>query len=43
MILERGTVVYEGASAELAGDRATLEQYLGIAATPGAGRGARRH
>ena len=43
VILERGCVVYGGDSAALAGDRATLEQYLGVAATAGAGRGARRH
>jgi branched-chain amino acid transport system ATP-binding protein len=43
VILERGTVVYEGDSASLKNDRATLEQYLGVTATAGAGRGARRH
>ena len=29
-ILERGSVVYEGASADLAVDRAVLESYLGV-------------
>jgi branched-chain amino acid transport system ATP-binding protein len=43
IILERGTVVYEGESAALKSDRATLEQYLGVTATAGGGRGARRH
>jgi branched-chain amino acid transport system ATP-binding protein len=43
VILERGTVVYEGDSASLKHDRATLEHYLGVTATAGAGRGARRH
>jgi branched-chain amino acid transport system ATP-binding protein len=32
-IIERGAVVYEGASAALAADRATLESRLGVAAT----------
>jgi branched-chain amino acid transport system ATP-binding protein len=31
-ILERGSVVYEGASADLAADRAVLEGYLGVTA-----------
>ncbi|MCC6778417.1 MAG: ABC transporter ATP-binding protein [Hyphomicrobiales bacterium] len=31
-ILERGTVIHEGASADLAADRAKLEHYLGVAA-----------
>src|SRR2546421_3642459 len=31
-ILERGAVVYEGASADLAADRARLESYLGVTA-----------
>jgi len=31
-ILERGSIVYEGASAELAADRATLESHLGVTA-----------
>jgi branched-chain amino acid transport system ATP-binding protein len=31
-VLERGTVVYEGASAELLADRAVLEGYLGVTA-----------
>ena len=43
VILERGMVVYEGDSAALKADRATLEHYLGVTATAGAGRGARRH
>jgi branched-chain amino acid transport system ATP-binding protein len=43
VILERGSVVYEGDSASLRADRATLEQYLGVTATVGAGRGARKH
>jgi branched-chain amino acid transport system ATP-binding protein len=42
-ILERGAVVYEGASAELAADRAVLESYLGVTAA-GTRRGSRaRH
>ena len=40
-ILERGAVVYEGASAELAADRAVLESYLGVTAA-GTRRGGRR-
>jgi branched-chain amino acid transport system ATP-binding protein len=43
VILERGGIVYEGDSAALKGDRATLERYIGVAATVGAGRGARKH
>jgi len=43
VILERGMVVYEGDSAALKADRATLEHYLGVTATAGAGRGARKH
>jgi branched-chain amino acid transport system ATP-binding protein len=39
VILERGAIVYEGASAALKADRATLEQHLGVTATAGAGRG----
>ena len=31
-IIERGAVVHEGSSAELAGDRAVLEAYLGVTA-----------
>src|SRR5215510_5106606 len=31
-IIERGAVVYEGASADLAADRAVLESYLGVTA-----------
>jgi ABC-type branched-subunit amino acid transport system ATPase component len=31
-VLERGSVVYEGASAELLADRAVLEGYLGVTA-----------
>jgi branched-chain amino acid transport system ATP-binding protein len=40
-ILERGSVVYEGTSAELAADRSVLEGYLGVTAagTRRAGRG----
>jgi branched-chain amino acid transport system ATP-binding protein len=42
-ILERGTVVYDGSSAALAGDRAVLEGYLGVTAA-GRGRGGKaRH
>jgi branched-chain amino acid transport system ATP-binding protein len=33
-IIERGTVVHEGASAALAADRARLERHLGVAAAP---------
>src|SRR5262249_642559 len=43
IILERGMVVHESDSASLKNDRATLEQYLGVTATQGAGRGAKRH
>jgi branched-chain amino acid transport system ATP-binding protein len=43
VILERGMVVYEGDSAALKADRATLEHYLGVTATAGAGRAARKH
>jgi branched-chain amino acid transport system ATP-binding protein len=39
-ILERGAVVYEGASAELAADRAVLESHLGVTAA-GPRRGGR--
>jgi branched-chain amino acid transport system ATP-binding protein len=43
VILERGAVVYEGASRDLAGDRAKLEHHLGVAAD-GPRRGAKaRH
>ena len=38
-ILERGTVVYEGASADLAADRAVLESYLGVTAAGSRRRG----
>jgi len=42
-IIERGAVVYEGASADLAADRAVLESHLGVTAA-GTRRGARpRH
>jgi branched-chain amino acid transport system ATP-binding protein len=41
-ILERGTVVYEGASADLAADRAVLESYLGVTAV-GPRRGKAKH
>jgi branched-chain amino acid transport system ATP-binding protein len=43
VILERGTVVHEGESAALKADRTTLERYLGVTATAGSGRAARRH
>jgi branched-chain amino acid transport system ATP-binding protein len=43
VILERGTIVHEGDSAALKADRTTLEHYLGVAATAGSGRAARRH
>jgi branched-chain amino acid transport system ATP-binding protein len=43
VILERGTVVHEGDSAGLKADRTTLERYLGVTATAGSGRAARRH
>src|SRR5215510_9729929 len=43
VILERGMVVHEADSASLKNDRATLEHYLGVTATQGAGRGAKRH
>jgi len=43
VIIERGMVVHEAASSALMADRATLEQYLGVTATAGGGRGARRH
>jgi branched-chain amino acid transport system ATP-binding protein len=43
VILERGTVVHEGESAALKADPATLERYLGVTATAGSGRAARRH
>jgi len=33
-IIERGVVVHEGTSAELAADRALLERHLGVAAMP---------
>jgi branched-chain amino acid transport system ATP-binding protein len=32
VIIERGAVAYEGASADLAADRAVLESYLGVTA-----------
>jgi branched-chain amino acid transport system ATP-binding protein len=38
-ILERGAVVYEGASADLAADRAVLESYLGVTAAGSRRRG----
>jgi branched-chain amino acid transport system ATP-binding protein len=43
VILERGNVVHESDSAALKADRTTLERYLGVTATAGGGRGARRH
>ena len=38
-ILERGALVYEGASADLAADRAVLESYLGVTAAGSRRRG----
>ena len=38
-IIERGAVVYEGASADLAADRAVLESYLGVTAVGRSRRG----
>jgi branched-chain amino acid transport system ATP-binding protein len=38
-IIERGAVVYEGASADLAADRAVLESYLGVTAVGSRRRG----
>jgi branched-chain amino acid transport system ATP-binding protein len=38
-IIERGVVVYEGASADLAADRAVLESYLGVTAAGSRRRG----
>jgi branched-chain amino acid transport system ATP-binding protein len=38
VILERGAVVHESDSTTLRTDRATLERYLGVAATSGSGR-----
>jgi len=40
-IIERGAVVYEGASADLAADRAVLESYLGVTAAGSRRRGRR--
>jgi branched-chain amino acid transport system ATP-binding protein len=42
-ILERGAVVYEGASADLAADRAVLESYLGVTAAGTRRGGKARH
>jgi branched-chain amino acid transport system ATP-binding protein len=42
-ILERGSVVYEGASADLAADRAVLESYLGVTAAGPRRGGKGRH
>src|SRR5690349_11314317 len=42
-ILERGCVVYEGASADLAADRAVLESYLGVTAAGPRRGGKARH
>jgi branched-chain amino acid transport system ATP-binding protein len=42
-ILERGAVVYEGPSAELAADRAVLESYLGVTAAGTRRGGKARH
>jgi len=40
-IMERGAIVYEGPSCELAADRRTLETYLGVAARAAPGNAAR--
>src|SRR6266480_2414199 len=40
-IIERGEVVYEGASADLAADRAVLESYLGVTAAGSRRKGRR--
>jgi len=40
-IMERGAIVYEGPSRELAADRRTLETYLGVAARAAPGNAAR--
>src|SRR5215831_15545217 len=40
-IIERGEVVYEGASADLSADRAVLESYLGVTAAGSRRRGRR--
>ena len=40
-IIERGAVVYEGASADLAADRAVLESYLGVTAAGSRRKGRR--
>jgi branched-chain amino acid transport system ATP-binding protein len=42
-ILERGAVVYEGASADLSADRAVLESYLGVTAVGPRRGGKTRH
>jgi branched-chain amino acid transport system ATP-binding protein len=42
-ILERGSVVYEGASADLAADRAVLESHLGVTAAGPRRGGKARH
>jgi branched-chain amino acid transport system ATP-binding protein len=42
-VLERGTIVYEGSSAELAADRAVLEGYLGVTAAGTRRVGRARH
>jgi len=42
VILERGSIVHEGASAALAADRAVLETFLGVAAA-GPRRGKAKH
>jgi len=42
-ILERGAVVYEGASADLSADRAVLESYLGVTAVGPRRGGKARH
>ena len=42
-ILERGAVVYQGASADLSADRAVLESYLGVTAVGPRRGGKARH
>ena len=43
VILERGSIVYQGESAALKGDRAVLETYLGVTESAGPRRGRARH
>jgi len=42
IIIERGSIVYEGDSAELKADRALLEKYVGVTDAAGESRKARR-